>query len=70
MYAGPVLLFHGREDKVIPYRHAMILAGVRGDAELIEWDCGHNDCPPTPSEFWEPLFDFLLRNHVLRSDDS
>jgi fermentation-respiration switch protein FrsA (DUF1100 family) len=69
-YAGPVLLFHGREDKVIPYRHATTLADVREDAELVAWDCGHNDCPPTPSEFWEPLSDFLLRNRILRSDDS
>jgi fermentation-respiration switch protein FrsA (DUF1100 family) len=69
-YAGPVLLFHGREDRVIPYRHAMILAGVRGDAALVPWDCGHNDCPPTPSQFWEPLSDFLLQNRILRSDDS
>ncbi len=66
-YSGPVLLFHGLQDEVIPYRHATILANARDGAELITWDCGHNDCPPTPSEFWEPLSSFLTRNRFLSS---
>jgi fermentation-respiration switch protein FrsA (DUF1100 family) len=69
-YPGPVLLFHGRRDPVIPYRHATILADVRGDAELITWECGHNDCPPTAAEFWEPFSDFLVQNRILRSEGS
>lgn len=67
-YRGPVLLFHGRQDRVIPYRHATILADVREGSELITWDCGHNDCPPTASEFWEPLSNFLVRNRILSTE--
>lgn len=67
-YPGPVLLYHGRHDPVIPYRHATILAEVRGDAKLVTWECGHNDCPPTAAEFWDPLTSFLVRSHILRSE--
>ncbi len=67
-YSGPVLLFHGRHDPVIPFRHASVLAGVRPDAELITWECGHNDCPPTGSAFWEPMSAFLVQHRILRSE--
>lgn len=69
VYSGPVLIFHGRQDRVIPYRHATILADVREGSELITWECGHNDCPPTASEFWEPLSNFLMRNRILSAED-
>jgi dienelactone hydrolase len=68
VYPSPVLLFHGRQDPVIPYRHSTILTRVRG-AELVTWECGHNDCPPTASEFWGPLSSFLMRNRILSSQD-
>lgn len=69
-YPGPVLLFHGRRDPVIPYLHATELVEVGEDAELITWECGHNDCPPTDDQFWGPLTRFLARNRILNSDRS
>lgn len=60
-YEGPLLLFHGRDDRVIPFANSEILADVHPDAALVEWSCGHNDCPPTPEALWEPLGGFLER---------
>lgn len=58
-YDGSVLIFHGRSDPVIPFSNSEILAGVNPATRFVEWSCGHNDCPPTSEEFWDPLARFL-----------
>jgi len=60
-YEGRLLLFHGREDRVIPFSNSEILADVHPDAALVPWSCGHNDCPPAAEKLWEPLGTFLDR---------
>lgn len=45
-FDGPVLVFHGREDGVIPYAHGVAVAASSERAELVTWECAHNDCPP------------------------
>lgn len=57
-YKGPVLLAHGRQDKMIPFRHGKQLAKV-ADAELLAWDCGHNDCPPDWEDYLNQVTAFL-----------
>ena len=64
-FDGPVLLMHGRRDEVIPFTHARALVRARPDAALIEWDCGHNDCPPSWSEFITDVGDFLVAHGVI-----
>lgn len=64
-YDGPVLLFHGRDDPVIPFSNSEVLADVHPEARLVEWSCGHNDCPPTRDEFWEPLAEFLAETGLV-----
>ncbi|HEX9710281.1 MAG TPA: alpha/beta hydrolase [Candidatus Thermoplasmatota archaeon] len=49
-FEGPVLIFHGRRDEIIPYAHGQALAAAAPDATLVTWECAHNDCPPA----WEP----------------
>ncbi|MBF6025383.1 alpha/beta hydrolase [Lysobacter niastensis] len=44
-FRRPVLIFHGRSDEVIPYRHSEILLKAAPDATLVPLECGHNDCP-------------------------
>lgn len=58
-YGGPVLLFHGRDDRVIPFSNSEVLADVHPEARLVAWSCGHNDCPPSRDELWDPLAEFL-----------
>lgn len=64
-YDGPILMMHGRRDRVIPYGNAEVLLEAADDAELVAWDCGHNDCPPAWLEFWDPLSDFLHEEGIL-----
>lgn len=65
VYDGPVLLFHGRSDPVIPFSNSEVLAGVHAETRLVEWSCGHNDCPPTWEEFWDPLAGFLRETDLI-----
>lgn len=64
-YDGPVLLFHGKEDRVIPFGNAEVLARVHPGASLVKWSCGHNDCPPSRDELWDPLAEFLAREGLI-----
>ncbi len=68
VFAGPVLIFHGRQDQVIPVRHASVLAQAGANTELVLWDCGHNDCPPSWPELRDPLERFLKRHGLLDAD--
>lgn len=63
-YDGPVLLAHGRRDRIIPFRHGQRLAEVSG-AEFIVWDCGHNDCPPDWEAYLDRVIGFLREQGVL-----
>ncbi len=64
-FGRPVLIFHGNRDQVIPYHHATVLAAAGKAATLVSWDCGHNDCPPSWRELWDPLTSFLQANRLL-----
>ncbi|WP_245795234.1 alpha/beta hydrolase [Desulfacinum infernum] len=58
-YPNPVLVVHGRNDTVIPYRHGVDLARNAPNARLITYDCDHNDCPPRWPPFFRILEDFV-----------
>ncbi|MFT7463082.1 MAG: fermentation-respiration switch protein FrsA (DUF1100 family) [Pseudohongiellaceae bacterium] len=58
-YEGPVLLFHGEDDDVVPYEQAARLAAAAQDATFISWSCRHNDCPPNWNAFCETVHDWL-----------
>jgi pimeloyl-ACP methyl ester carboxylesterase len=58
-YPGPMLLFHGKYDEVVPYQHSIELAQAGKNAKLISYFCGHNDCPPDYNIFWKDIELFL-----------
>lgn len=64
-FEGPVLLMHGVEDEVIPFEHALSLASVREGLEVIEIDCGHNDCARVWPDILSSLTAFLRGNGLL-----
>lgn len=64
-YDGPVLVMHGRRDRVIPYEHGAEVAQAADPAALITWDCAHNDCPPDWIRFTEQVTDFLVSANVV-----
>lgn len=55
----PVLIFHGTSDEVIPISHGRDLAELTPGAQLIELDCGHNDLPPSWSDYRQSIASFL-----------
>jgi uncharacterized protein len=64
-YDGPVLLFHGTEDDVIPYSHGQRLSSVARQGRLVSYRCGHNDCPPNWDDYWAEMRVFLRDADVL-----
>lgn len=64
-YAGPLLVFHGRSDDIIPQRHGRELARVARSARFIDLPCAHNDCPPDLAAFWQTVGGWLQEQGVL-----
>ena len=60
-FDGPVLVIHGRDDRLIPPAHGRALAERARLGELVMLECGHNDCPRP----WPELRTFLRRHEFL-----
>lgn len=60
-YRGPILIIHGTKDDVVPVQHALEMEKHIPNAELILYDCGHNDGPPVWDIYWKDINDFLDR---------
>lgn len=67
-FAGPVLVFHGQRDAVIPYSHGRSLAERSPSVDLVTLDCGHNDCPYFDTAFRQRLLDFARSRQVSSAD--
>ena len=54
-YSKPLLVIHGRLDRVVPYSHGQKLHALVPGAEMIAYDhCGHNDLPQD-AQYWEAV---------------
>ncbi len=62
IYPNPVLIIHGRQDEVIPWQHGKKLYEAAPNAEMVSYDCGHNDFPVA---YRENIVDFLNR-HIIQ----
>lgn len=58
-YSGPVLVIHGRNDNLIPYKHGATLYRTAQHGQMVTYDCRHNDCPPNWNTFWRDVATFL-----------
>ena len=65
-YPGPVLLIHGRHDRIIPFEHSAHLHKAAANSILIPYDAGHNDCPPDWHQFWRDVAAFLADNNLFK----
>jgi uncharacterized protein len=68
-FDGPVLLFHGRADDVIPYAHSQALLAAIPRATLHTLACRHNDCPYFDAAFMRALQQFLRESALLDAPD-
>ena len=64
-YEGPVLILHGDDDSMIPFAHAQTLVEANTRAVLVPLACGHNDCPPDWTAYWQHILGFLAERGVL-----
>lgn len=58
-YPEPVLVIHGRYDRIIPFAHGADLHREAKNSKLITYESGHNDCPPDWNQFWKDIKLFL-----------
>ena len=63
----PVLIFHGMQDEIVPYKDAIYLDGIAVDSKLVSYETDHNEMPPIRKliEHWETIHTFLNVNKVL-----
>jgi len=66
-YANPVLVIHGKKDEVIPFAHGEKLAKAAPNSTMIEYICGHNDCPPDWKIFRSDVKKFLSNAKIIHS---
>jgi pimeloyl-ACP methyl ester carboxylesterase len=64
-YNGPVLVIHGRNDRIIPFTHGAKLHKAAKNSTLITYEAGHNDCPPDWNQFWKDIRLFLTDNRII-----
>jgi uncharacterized protein len=66
-FDGPVLIEHGRRDRVIPFAMGRRLAEAGTDVEFVPLDCGHDDCDFKESIFRQRLPAWLAAHGLLNA---
>lgn len=66
-YSGPVLIIHGRDDSLIPYKNGVALHRVARRGKMVTYDCRHNDCPPSWDIFWRDARAFLQHAGIIEN---
>ncbi|MBN2373958.1 alpha/beta hydrolase [bacterium] len=65
-YSCPVIIFHGKNDAIVPYNHGLALFHAAKQGKIITCSSGHNDCPPNWESFWKDLESFLRDAKIIR----
>jgi pimeloyl-ACP methyl ester carboxylesterase len=65
-FAGPVLVIHGRDDRLIPWQQAQRLAAASGHSRFRLYDCGHGCWDPERLPFWRDAMPFLREAGILQ----
>ncbi len=58
-FPHPVLILHGRRDRVIPHSHALGLARAARQPTLVTYECDHNDMARASDGFWAEIEKYL-----------
>jgi len=68
-FDGPVALFHGEQDNLIPPSHARSLAKAADDATLHVYEgVAHNDFPVHEPRFWRDVAGFLAGHGIIDAE--
>jgi pimeloyl-ACP methyl ester carboxylesterase len=57
----PVLIMHGRLDRIVPVAHGRRLARRIPGARYVEFECGHNDLPPDRDAYAAAIDELLVQ---------
>jgi len=64
-FEGPVLVVHGKRDRVIPFAAGQRLAQAAKHGVFLPFDCGHDDCGLAANVFATRLPEWLVANGIL-----
>ena len=64
-FAGPVLVIHGRDDRLIPWEQGRRLASAAAHSTFRLYDCGHGCWDPDRLPFWRDAVPFLVEAGIL-----
>ena len=65
-FPGPVLVIHGREDRLIPWQQAQRLASASPQSTFKLYACGHGCWDPEHLPLWRDLMPFLSKAGILQ----
>ena len=68
-YSGTVLVVHGKNDEVIPYKHGIALFNAAKRGRILTYNCGHNDCPPDWNIFLKDIKPILQEAGIINNDN-
>lgn len=64
-FKGPVLVIHGREDRLIPWTQGQRLASASEHSTFRLYNCGHGCWDPEHLPFWQDATPFLVQAGIL-----
>src|SRR5262249_25889702 len=64
-FPGPVLVIHGRQDSVIPWKQGQSLAAAASHSTFKLYDCGHVCWDQIREPFWRDATTFLRASGIL-----
>jgi fermentation-respiration switch protein FrsA (DUF1100 family) len=64
-FPGPILVIHGRNDRLIPWQQGRRLAAASAHATFRLYDCGHGCWDPEHLPFWHDALPFLRDAGIL-----
>jgi pimeloyl-ACP methyl ester carboxylesterase len=64
-FAGPVLVIHGRDDRLVPWQQGRRLAAAGANTTFKLYVCGHGCWDPEHLPFWQDAATFLLQAGIL-----
>lgn len=67
-FPGPVLVIHGRQDRLIPWTQGQQLAAASPHATFRLYECGHGCWDPDRVPFWHDAVPFLRSAGILSPD--